>query len=396
MKRIVMMTALLLMMLSAQAQKDVVRNYLLEDIAKEWKTKTITNVPTGGLGIMLERFNQTWPTDVVGDACSVMEQGLAEKMLDEETGYKVINDAKNGYVEVSDYGTDGAYMSACVWRRTNGHRLFAVVIGKPTDPDIEFICLYDYDPQTKTLTPEPQINEVLTLQVGDNHVSYNLPREGKNLIVLDYPINYIFKWDGMNFIFDKTEEVEEEGCEDQGDPRTLVKFKGAKPGIADFVLALYGEAEHEGSCGPALKNYLAGKPLREGESIIVDDKNGYMQYEQKDPTQDRRFVIEMCYWNCADGVHKVVIQNVVSFQNGRHDPGQYDCFNAWIYDSKTHYEESVGITGVCSEAFADVAFKNETYLTLPRQGKNIRVVTKGPKGLENHLLEWNGSKFIYK
>ena len=40
-------------------------------------------------------------------------------------------------------------MQACVWQRSNGHRLFAVVIGQPVNPEIEFICFYDYDPQKR-------------------------------------------------------------------------------------------------------------------------------------------------------------------------------------------------------------------------------------------------------
>ena len=125
---------------TAQAQKAFKQYCPLEDIQNGWRTKTIDNVVTGGIGIMLERFDETWPTYVVEDARSVLEQGLSEKVLDANVGYKVVSDAKNAYVEVIDDGSDMEYMSSCVWNRSNGHKLFAVCIGKPTDPEIEFAC----------------------------------------------------------------------------------------------------------------------------------------------------------------------------------------------------------------------------------------------------------------
>lgn len=156
----------------------VAQGVSIQTIKMGWKSKVITNVPTAGLGIMMERFDQTWPTSVGADVCQVMMTGAGEQMLDRNTGYKVINDAKNGYVEASG-GSDRQYMSACVWRRSNGHRLFAVVIGQPVDPEIEIICFYDYDPQKKTLTPEPKaIGEWLDITARGDY-SFTLPRIGK-------------------------------------------------------------------------------------------------------------------------------------------------------------------------------------------------------------------------
>ena len=129
----------------------------LDDLDKQWATKPINNVINGSLGIMLERFDQTWPTWMVGAVRSTMEKGLDKEVLDEETALTVTIDSKNGYVSVSDGGTDGAYMSGCYWNRPNGHKLLAVLVGKPTDPCIEVLCTYDYDPQKKNLTPEPEI-----------------------------------------------------------------------------------------------------------------------------------------------------------------------------------------------------------------------------------------------
>ena len=139
-------------------------------------------------------------------------EGLAKEVIDQETELTVINDAKNGYVEVSDAGTDGEYMSACVWKRKNGHRLLAVCLGDPTDPFIEFICFYDYNPKTKTMTPEPDILKFKKWSV-QNPYFCTLPRVGKNLILKEWgehgPVRHTFTWDGMKPVLSKSERVEE-------------------------------------------------------------------------------------------------------------------------------------------------------------------------------------------
>ena len=45
----------------------------LEDIEKGWKAKTINNVANGSFGVMLERFDQTWPTWMVSSVRDAME-----------------------------------------------------------------------------------------------------------------------------------------------------------------------------------------------------------------------------------------------------------------------------------------------------------------------------------
>lgn len=157
MKKLASILLLLVMTMTAQAQEASFETTPLEVIDKGWSTKTIDNVINGSLGIMLERFDQTWPTWMVGAVRETMEKGLDKQVLDEETDLTVSIDSKNGFVSVGDGGTDGEYMSACYWNRPNGHKLLAVLVGKPTDPCIEVLCTYDYDPQKKALIPEPSI-----------------------------------------------------------------------------------------------------------------------------------------------------------------------------------------------------------------------------------------------
>lgn len=211
-------TLLMLMLLTttvtAWAQEKTFESTPLKEIDKGWSTKTIGNVINGSLGIMLERFDQTWPTWMTGAVRNTMEKGLAKEVLEEETDLTVIVDAKNGYVSVGDGGTDGEYMSACYWNRSNGHKLLAVLLGKPTDPCIEVLCTYDYDPQKKTLTPEPSI--LKGYRWGDKgeyqQIFCQLPKTGKNVLVQDWsgddgPVQHTFIWDGMKPVYSKTEPL---------------------------------------------------------------------------------------------------------------------------------------------------------------------------------------------
>ncbi|MBQ9186354.1 MAG: right-handed parallel beta-helix repeat-containing protein [Prevotella sp.] len=201
MKKLIFTMALMLPM--------VVLGASIQTIRAEWATRVINHVPTGGLGIMLERFDQTWPTAAGGDICQVMQLGVAKKVLDPDDGYTVEVDAKNGYAESYNGGSDRQYMSACVWRRSNGHRLFAVVIGQPVDPEIEIICFYDYDPQKHTLTPEPNAIGDWMDRTARGDYSFKLPREGKELLIFDSrdQLSHHFRWNGMRPVFDRTEQT---------------------------------------------------------------------------------------------------------------------------------------------------------------------------------------------
>ena len=210
------MTILLLLVfgLFAQAQDETMQSCSLEEIAEGWKTKPIDNVVNGSFAVMLERFDQTWPTWMTRALRTTMKKGLAKEVLEEETALTVIVDARNGYVSVSDAGTDGEYMSACVWNRSNGHRLLAVCMGDPTDPFIEFICFYDYDPHRKILNPEPDILAGFRKWTARNPYYLKLPRKGKNLVIDDWgedgPLRHTFKWDGMKPVLSKTEPLPDE------------------------------------------------------------------------------------------------------------------------------------------------------------------------------------------
>ena len=186
----------------------------LEDIDEGWASKPISNVANGNFATMLERFYQTWPSWMVRAVRDTMKKGLTKQVLDKGTELTVTVDQKNGFVSVGDGGTDGEYMSACYWNRSNGHKLLAVLLGSPTDPCLEVLCTYDYDPAKKMLTPEPEILKGYRWhdRKAYSQIFCNLPRKGKEITVDDWsgddgPVRHTFKWDGMKPVYSKSEPL---------------------------------------------------------------------------------------------------------------------------------------------------------------------------------------------
>ena len=182
----------------------------LEEIYDQWKSRNI-KVPQGGSnpGIvkLVKAFQDTWHSYNISPVLEKAKNPNFTFEADEEYGGGITVDRKNGFVSLDNGGSDSGYMEACVWRRDNGHRLFAIVLGQPVDPEIEFVCFYDYDPKTFTLSPEAGPEQEFHPLYKDNHVGYNLPQKGKDFIISEYDINlqsninHVFSWDGNKHHF---------------------------------------------------------------------------------------------------------------------------------------------------------------------------------------------------
>ena len=380
--------ALLLAVVSVQAQN-------IGNIAAGWQRKSITNVPSGSLVVLLERFNQTWPSSSVGEALSVIKTGAAKKVIDEDTERTVVNDATNGYVEVSDAGTDAEFMSACVWRRSNGHRLLAVNIGKPADPDMEFLCLYDYDPQRKTLTPEPDILADFQYEHNDSRLSYTLPRTGKELKIVewseadpDFKREHIFSWDGMKPVLKSSTPVKEEMDGGGPDFTFVVSYKGSSPTITDFIDALLTDEPDEASdCDNwegTWERCRQGLHEMEGEEWTIDQRNGYVRLA----TWYEGYTVvyrEFCFWNCTDGRHKLFAMNSGIAQDGRENETECTGLRLYSYDNATRLLKYVGWG--TNALGIDEGLPLPIFSRLPRTGKNLEWSTNdGQRG----VLKWNG------
>ena len=179
-----------------------------------------------------------------------------------------------------------------------------------------------------------------------------------------------------------------------------VNFKGASPGISDLVNAFVSsrdDGEEEDCCVDeafngvcyAWERYQKGIPLEEDETLTVDEKNGYVLYEHRSAYEmvEYLFRCEMCYWNEADGKHKLFAYSVWCFTDGKPALGQFDGITFYRYDNATKRMT------VCDTPGFDVEYFDTSY-ALPRTGKDIIVTKWDENGNKvERALKWNGHRF---
>lgn len=184
-----------------------------------------------------------------------------------------------------------------------------------------------------------------------------------------------------------------------------VNFKGSKPTISDFVGAylndyVYNENDDDclnevrASAKQAWINYLNGKPQVKNTNLIVDNINGYVVIEGIDEYEGDKDVVrvEMCYWNEADGKHKLFAYNVKCFRNGKYSPGQFDGLQFYRYNNATKKMTYYQMPGFDSSLYTE----DGAYITysLPRVGKDIVITYWYDNGTKKQkTLKWNGRKF---
>ena len=101
------------------------------------------------------------------------------------------------YVECEN----GQKLDAALWKRDNGHKLLVVTLTYESDTFSSQVCMaYDYDPTTRTLTPDLTVHKRLTQLEG---TLCDLPRKGKNIGVRNIGNDtmrfYYLKWNGNGF-----------------------------------------------------------------------------------------------------------------------------------------------------------------------------------------------------
>lgn len=186
-------------LLVSYAQKD----YTIDEIRNGWAKKSIAGVKDGNILTLLTAFNKTWRTA----PATVL---LAHPVTNEnhEDAYAIVVDRPNGYVSAQELGDDGEDISACVWKRSNGHKLFAVVYTRCHGLYPERLPIfYDYNPAKGILTPEynalAQFVPAYTADYGVDVVNIELPQHGKDVVVTEYlmgwyfSIKHTYSWNGM-------------------------------------------------------------------------------------------------------------------------------------------------------------------------------------------------------
>lgn len=210
-----MRKTILSILVLAVAQSVAAQNFLSHsDFNKDWRYKPITVENGGqapGVVTLLKAFQQTWPTWVANEvikqankpAPTTFKSGTAT-IYESEDDYRILIDKANGYVDLTSE-TDIDQMQACVWRKSDGHRIFAVSLYEQHDPVPNLLCWYDYDPQTQTLSPERSPLDGFKPACEGAIVNWHLPMKGTDFEIYEYynvlsnPITHVYKWDKLFF-----------------------------------------------------------------------------------------------------------------------------------------------------------------------------------------------------
>ena len=213
MKKMVMVAMMALMSFATAVGQDIYSNSTsMVNINSEWEHVTLSGVTDGSLIAMLDCFNKKWPTWMVTYALKTMRKGQHLERFGEGLP-TVFYEPQNGWVDVAAQPMGTEFMHVCYWKRTNGHRLLAIYLGKPIDPSIHFVCFYNYDAKRHILTPEPQIIDGFRT-TEDTKYYYDLPEEGKELKITESGPKghfiHTFKWDGMKPVLSHSEKIEDE------------------------------------------------------------------------------------------------------------------------------------------------------------------------------------------
>ena len=198
---------------SSSAQKTLDNS----EVNNQWRTKKIS-VKDGGqtpdVVTLLRAFHQALPTWAVSQvlkqadhpAKGTRQSGTAAIWDgEEEDDYRILIDRRNGYADLASQ-TDIDQTAASVWRKDNGHRIFALSLFQQHGNPQNVLCWYDYDPQTQTMTPEKSPLDDFKPSAKGAFVAYELPMTGTDFNIIEYypslpAITHVYKWNRKQFLY---------------------------------------------------------------------------------------------------------------------------------------------------------------------------------------------------
>lgn len=195
---------------------DIPADFFPSDFEALTKRRFEKQIPVAGGGerpsiiAFVNAFNQVWPTDPATNLLLEISDAYKSMKRKEENHYTTILDIPLGYAATECETGELPDFAATYWRRTNGHTLFAIQFW-PRDNVRPFVCFFDYDPKTETMTPErgPSDTFVPTLKI--DYIGYELPHFGKTFTLFeadtenDLRRTHYYEFDGMNLILSRTE-----------------------------------------------------------------------------------------------------------------------------------------------------------------------------------------------
>lgn len=160
MKRVITMMACALA-LTAVASGKTPHECTLAEINSKWMDKTIKVKNAGdapNVMQLLKAFHAVWPTQAgealiaeAGDRLFVTND-VTE--CDDCSGNVFVDCEDFCFAQYHDGESDSQHLEARSFLRDEGHLLFAVCLSEGYNTQMPVCCYYDYDPSTRTMTPE--------------------------------------------------------------------------------------------------------------------------------------------------------------------------------------------------------------------------------------------------
>ena len=214
MRRILICIIVLIAFIGSNSAQNTLDN---SEVNSQWRTKKIS-VKDGGqtpdVVTLLRAFHQALPTWAVSQvlkqadhpAKGTRQSGTAAIWDgEEEDDYRILIDRRNGYADLASQ-TDIDQTAASVWRKDNGHRIFALSLFQQHGNPQNVLCWYDYDPQTQTMTPEKSPLDDFKPSAKGAFVAYELPMTGTDFNIIEYypslpAITHVYKWNRKQFLY---------------------------------------------------------------------------------------------------------------------------------------------------------------------------------------------------
>ena len=214
MRRILICIIVLIAFIGSNSAQNTLDN---SEVNSQWRTKRIS-VKDGGqtpdVVTLLRAFHQALPTWAVSQvlkqadhpAKGTRQSGTAAIWDgEEEDDYRILIDRRNGYADLASQ-TDIDQTAASVWRKDNGHRIFALSLFQQHGNPQNVLCWYDYDPQTQTMTPEKSPLDDFKPSAKGAFVAYELPMTGTDFNIIEYypglpNITHVYKWNRKQFLY---------------------------------------------------------------------------------------------------------------------------------------------------------------------------------------------------
>lgn len=160
MKRVITMMACALA-LTAVASGKTPHECTLAEINSKWMDKTITvkNVKDAPTVMQLLRaFHAVWPTQsgeaLIAEAGDRLFVTNDVTECDDCSGNVFVDCEDFCFAQYHDGESDSQHLEARSFLRDEGHLLFAVCLSEGYNTQMPVCCYYDYDPSTRTMTPE--------------------------------------------------------------------------------------------------------------------------------------------------------------------------------------------------------------------------------------------------